>query len=339
MKLKLYLKDKILSIIIYLIEVIFIFIILNIFKLNNYINILILTINIITGLSILLINYYRKIPYYTNIINSLNKLDKKYLVIETIPNPNTYEETLINDILYDINKSMIENIKLKENNLIEFKEFVELWVHEVKIPIASLILKCHNNKDKISKDLLSIIRKIDNYADEVLYYVRSENTEKDFLINEVDLKEVIRNVNLKNKDDLLEQNIDLEITNINKKVYTDKKWLEYIINQIINNSIKYKKDNSSVIKIEAQEEKEIIKLIIEDNGIGISERDIKRVFEKSFTGENGREKVKSTGMGLYIVKKLIDKLGHTIEIDSKKNEYTKVIITFGKNNLFSVAKM
>ena len=339
MKLKLYLKDKTISIFIYLINIIFIFIVLNIFKINNYINILILIINLITGITLILINYYRKRSYYNELLNSLDKLDKKYLVVETIPNPNTYEETIINNVLYDINKSMIENIKLRENNLVEFKEFVELWVHEVKIPISSLVLKCHNNKDKISKDLLSIIRKIDNYADEVLYYVRSENTEKDFLINEVDLKEVIRNVNLKNKDDLLENNINLEIININKKIYTDKKWLEYIINQLINNCIKYKKDKDSIIKIEAIEDKESIKLIIEDNGIGINKKDISRIFEKSFTGENGRDKVKSTGLGLYIVKKLIDKLGHTIEIDSIKDKYTRVIITFGKNDLYNVTKM
>ena len=123
--------------------------------------------------------------------------------------------------------------------------------------------------------------------------------------------------------------------NINAlQVNTDKKWLEFILNQIVNNSIKYKKDNNSLIRIESIEEKEKIVLTIYDNGIGIPESDITRVFNKSFTGINGRDKVKSTGMGLYIIKNLCNKLGHNIYIQSKENKYTKVIIEFGKNNIY-----
>ena len=231
---------------------------------------------------------------------------------------------------------MIENINEYQKNVIEFKEFVELWIHEVKIPISSLVLKCHNNKEKYDNSFLSIIRRLDNIIDEILYYVRSENTEKDFAITEVDLKEVIRNVGIKNKDDLLENNISFEPDLKKSIVYTDKKWLEFIINQIINNSIKYKKDNNSLIKINSRENDDKVVLEIYDNGIGIPSKDIKRVFEKSFTGSNGRNKVKSTGMGLYIVKKLCDKLGHNIYIESKEKEYTKVIIEFGKNDIYNI---
>ncbi len=339
MKLSLYIKDKLPSILAYILKVSLLCLILKIFNLNNYILIIILLIELLTGLVILLINYLPKRKYFNSIIDNLEKLDKKYLILETIYKPINNEERIINDILYDINKSMIENIKAKENNLSEYKEFIELWIHEVKLPISSLVLKCHNNKEKYGNDLLYIVRKIDNYVDDVLYYVRSENPEKDFLINEVNLKEVIRNVSLKNKDDLLENKINLEVSKINNKVYTDKKWLEYIINQIINNSIKYKKEKDSFIKIETIEDKNSIKLIILDNGIGIPSKDITRIFEKTFTGSNGRDKTKSTGMGLYIVNKLIDKLGHKIEVESIKGKYTKIIISFGKNNLYNVTKM
>lgn len=339
MKLILYIKDKIFSILIYLFNVILLCMILKIFKLNNNVLLIIFFIELVIGIIILLINYIPKRNYYNYMIHNLQKLDKKFLILETIPEPFKNEEILINNILYDINKSMIENIKLKEKNLIEFKEFVELWIHEVKIPISSLILKCHNNKDKYGKDLINIINKIDNYVDEVLYYVRSENTEKDFLINEVDLKEVIRNVSLKNKDDLLDNKINIEVSIKNSKVYTDKKWLEYIVNQIINNSIKYKKEKDSFIKIESLEEKDKVKLIVFDNGIGIPSKDITRIFEKSFTGTNGRNKIKSTGMGLYIVHNLINKLGHKIEVESIQEKYTKTIITFGKNDMYNITKM
>lgn len=336
MKFKDYIKDKTICIFTYSINTIIIFLILKILKININIIIIIISILLFNGILLLIINYCRKKEYYTDMINMINKLDKKYLILETIPEPLTYEERIINNVLYAINKSMIENIRTKEKNITEFKEFIEIWVHEVKIPISSLVLKCHNNKEKYGNELINIVRKLDNYADNVLYYVRSENTEKDFCINEVNSKDIIRSVILKNKDDLLENNIDLIVDDINIKVYTDKKWIEYIINQIINNCIKYKKEKDSIIKISSISTNDYVCLIIYDNGIGIDYRDLKRVFDKSFTGANGRNKVKSTGMGLYIVKNLIDKLGHTINIDSNKNEYTEVKIKFGKNDLYKM---
>ena len=336
MKYRDYLKDNLVGIIIYLSTIILIVLILNAFKMPIFVSIICFCIFIICGISIITISYIKKNSFYKNYLSNLEKLSKKYLILETIPEPNTYEEKILVNSLYDINKSMIENINEYQRSTIEFKEFVELWIHEVKIPISSMVLKCHNNKEKYDKSFLSLIRRLDNQIDEVLYYVRSENTEKDFAIAEVSLKEVIRNVGLKNKDDLLESNIDFITDLKDLKISTDKKWLEFIINQIINNSIKYKKDKDSYIKISAFEQSEKKVLEIYDNGIGIPSKDLKRVFEKSFTGSNGREKVKSTGMGLYIVKKLCDKLGHNIKIESKEKDYTKVIIEFGKNEHYKI---
>ena len=338
MKYRDYLKDNLVGIIIYLSTIILIVLILNAFKMPIFVSIICFCIFIICGISIITISYIKKNSFYKNYLSNLEKLSKKYLILETIPAPNTYEEKILVNSLYDINKSMIENINEYQRSTIEFKEFVELWIHEVKIPISSMVLKCHNNKEKYDRAFLSLIRRLDNQIDEVLYYVRSENTEKDFAIAEVSLKEVIRNVGLKNKDDLLESNIDFITDLKDLKISTDKKWLLFIINQIINNSIKYKKDKDSYIKISAFEQSEKKVLEIYDNGIGIPSKDLKRVFEKSFTGSNGREKVKSTGMGLYIVKKLCDKLGHNIKIESKEKEYTKVIIEFGKYEHYKIVR-
>lgn len=338
MKYRDYLKDNLVDIIIYLSTIILIVLILNAFKMPIFVSIICFCIFIICGISIITISYIKKNSFYKNYLSNLEKLSKKYLILETIPEPNTYEEKILVNSLYDINKSMIENINEYQRSTIEFKEFVELWIHEVKIPISSMVLKCHNNKEKYDKAFLSLIRRLDNQIDEVLYYVRSENTEKDFAIAEVSLKEVVRNVGLKNKDDLLESNIDFITDLKDLKINTDKKWLEFIINQIINNSIKYKKGKDSYIKISAFEQVDKAIIEIEDNGIGIPSKDLKRVFDKSFTGSNGREKVKSTGMGLYIVKKLCDKLGHNIKIESKEKEYTKVIIEFGKYEHYKIVR-
>ena len=335
MKLVSYIKDKVISIVIYLLMVVLISLILKVFNLDKSVLIVIFLILIINGVMLILVNYFRKRIYYNNILGMLDKLDKKYLVLETVLEPTTYEEEIVNNILYDINKSMIENINIQKRSINEFKDYIEMWIHEVKLPIASMVLKCHNHKEVNSNELLSIIRRLDNDIDQILYYMRSEITEKDFIISEVSLKDIVRSVSLKNKDDLLENKIELEVNIDNECVYTDKKWMEFILNQIISNSIKYKKEKDSFIKITSNVSEDKVNLIVYDNGIGISKGDIKRVFDKSFTGKNGRDKIKSTGMGLYIVKNLCSKLGHNIYIESALDEYTKVIIEFGKNNYYN----
>ncbi len=234
---------------------------------------------------------------------------------------------------------MIENINSCKNQMEEFKEYIEMWIHEVKIPISSLILMAHNYKNRFDKTSIEQMKKIENYVEQVLYYVRSENSEKDYLIKKVALKKVVCDIALKNQQDLLENKIDLIVENVEKDIYTDSKWLEFILNQIINNSIKYRKNTTnSYIKITTKDSKEKICLIIEDNGIGIPKEDINKVFLKSFTGHNGRIKTKSTGIGLFIAKNLCKKLGHKIEIDSVQDEYTKVFITFYKNKYYEVVK-
>lgn len=337
MKLIKYLLDKIPQIIISIMGFTITIFMLNAFKVESTLKIAITIIFFIACIFNIGIDYFRKYKFYQSLSNTLDVLDKKYLILEMINKPNFYEGEIFYQTLYDINKSMIENVKEYNLSIIDFKEYVEMWIHEVKIPISSLTLLIHNNQEKIDKRYVEQIRKLDNYIDQILYYVRSENAEKDYIIKEKSLQEIIKNVVLKNKDDLLASKVKLDVNVNNIKVLTDAKWLEFILNQIINNSIKYKRNNvESYIKIIAKEDKEKTYLSIYDNGIGIPKKDIPRVFEKSFTGENGRITAKSTGMGLYIVKKLCDKLGHKINIESKKNEYTKITIIFYNNDFYKI---
>ena len=337
MKLGEYLLDKTPQIVISIIGYVITIFLLNAFKVGNDLKIAITIIFIIVVLLNIFIEYFRKHKFYINLLNILETLDKKYLILEMINKPNFYEGEIFYQTLYEINKSMIENVKEYNLSITDFKEYVEMWIHEVKIPISSLTLLNHNHQNQLDKRYIEQIRRLDNYIDQILYYVRSENAEKDYIIKEKDLREIIKNVALKNKDDLLENNVRIDVDIHNEKVLTDAKWLEFILNQIINNSIKYKKNNvDSYIKITSEEDKNQIYLSIYDNGIGIPEKDISRVFDKSFTGENGRTLAKSTGMGLYIAKKLCNKLGHKIIIESKIQEYTKVTIIFSKNDFYKI---
>ena len=337
MSLKKYLLDKFPQFLISIIGFIISILILNVFKVELSVKLAITIIFIIVVLLNTLFDFFRRYNFYQNLKNILNTLDQKYLVLEMLNIPDFYDGEIFYNTLYEINKSMIEKVKEYNLSITDFKEYVEMWIHEVKIPISSLILLSHNHKNQIDKRYIEQVRKLDNYIDQILYYVRSENAEKDYLIKEQNLQEIIKSVALKNKDDLLENNVRLEVDVKKKQILTDTKWLEFILNQIINNSIKYKRETTdSYIKITALEKESKIYLCILDNGIGIPKDNLSRVFDKSFTGLNGRKKAKSTGMGLYIAKKLCKKLGHIITIESKVGEYTKVTIIFSQNDFYKI---
>ena len=337
MSLKKYILDKIFPLIFSWLGFIIVILILNAFKVDNTLKLAVTIIFLIVSFFDFWYDYIRKNKFYKKLWKTLDSLDQKYLILEMLTKPSFYDGEIFYQALYEINKSMLENVKEYYLSITDFKEYVEMWIHEVKIPIASLTLLSHNNQNEVDKRYLEQLRKLDNYIDQILYYVRSENAERDYLIKEISLREIIKNVALKNQADLLENNVKLSVQVSDEKVLSDSKWLEFILNQIINNSIKYKKNiKDASIEIKVKEAKDKTYLMIQDNGIGILESDIKRVFDKSFTGENGRVRAKSTGMGLYIAKKLCDKLGHKITIESEFQKYTKVTIIFSKNNFYKI---
>ena len=339
MKFTSYLKDKLYYLISFFVSITFIFLMLVAFKVKLELIISVLLVVIIFSITNLLIDFFKKKTFYNNLLLNIENLDKAYLVLETLDKPNFYEGKILYQALYEINKSMSENVKNLKFQVDDFKEYVEMWIHEVKIPIASLVLMQHNNKDKFSKEQIRQIKRIENYVEQILYYVRQETAEKDYLITDVSLKRIVNKVLLKNKDDILENKINLIVDTLSYDVSTDSKWLEFIITQIINNSVKYKRNiKDSFIKIYVIEKSDKLDLVIEDNGIGINESDLPMFFKKSFTGQNVRTKSKSTGMGLFIAKSLCDKLGHKINVESEEGKYTKVIITFSKNNYYDVVK-
>lgn len=235
---------------------------------------------------------------------------------------------------------MVENVKKYCHATQDFKEYVEMWIHEIKLPIASMTLILHNYKEKypdVTERMTHHVNRVNNYLEQILYYVRSENAQKDYIISDCRLSKLIAAVAVKNKDDILENNIDFQVENADADVCTDSKWLEFILNQIISNSIKYrdeKKTDGSIIKIYVVKNDKSTVINIYDNGIGISSADLPRIFDKSFTGENGHAYSKATGMGMYIVKNLCEKLGHKITIESVKGEYTLVSIEFFKNDFY-----
>ncbi len=233
---------------------------------------------------------------------------------------------------------MQEHIKYFKNIQSEYQEYIETWVHEIKTPIASLMLIIDNNEDTVPISMKNEVKKVEDYIDQVLYYCRSSDVSKDYIVKSFELEKVVRKVIRKNASDFINKKIQLDIKNINNQIYSDPKWVEFILNQVINNAIKYSEKEIGKITIDSNVNKNNIILSIKDNGVGISARDINRVFEKGFTGENGRRFGKSTGIGLYLCKKLCDKLGLGLKLISKENEGTEVRIIFpiGKTNILSI---
>lgn len=331
-----YIKEKKENIILFIILVIILLFLLDLFGVNKYLTIMILSLLSIYFIVDFFTFYLKRKKYYDNFLNNLNLLDKKYLILETLEEPEFLDGKVFYDALYKIDKSMMENINNYRNETEDFKEYVEMWIHEIKIPIAGLMLMYHNNKT-VNKNFLDQLNSLDNLTDQILYYVRSNYAEKDFLIKEASMDKIINEVLLKNKDSILENHIDVTVDVKNVKVLTDSKWLVFILNQIINNSIKYCDNNrKSYIMFYIEDNEKETTLHIKDNGIGVNASDLKHVFDKSFTGENGRKMRNSTGFGLYISKKLIEKLGHKISATSEENKYFEIAITFGKNDLYKI---
>ena len=195
-----------------------------------------------------------------------------------------------------------------------------------------------NNKNEVTKSIEQELEKIENYIEQALFYARSNTVEKDYYIKKTSLEEMVKDSIKKNKNILIPEKITLTLHDLDFEVNTDSKWIEFILNQILQNSVKYKKqDHNLSLEIYAQQGKQNIILGIKDNGIGIKKGEIARVFEKGFTGTNGRKiGKKSTGIGLYLCKKLCDKLGLGIELNSIEEEGTEVKLVFPRGNFMEM---
>lgn len=297
-------------------------------KVSFIIILLVFCIWFVPLISYMIIEFVKYKNYFGEIDGILEKLDKKYLLPEIIKEADFIEGEKLNCILKDICRDMHENVKYYKDMQEDYREYIETWVHEIKTPIASAKLIIENNQNETTDKIDFEIDKIEGFVEQVLYYSRSNNVHKDYIIKQINLDNVVRDVVKRNYRDFIHKKIKLDIEDINETVYSDEKWIKFIINQIIGNSIKYSGSRASMISIYSVKKADSVMLTIEDNGVGIPRKDIDRVFEKGFTGENGRKFSKSTGMGLYLCQKLCSKLGLKISIRSEVNKGTKVSLIF-----------
>lgn len=330
MKFFCFLKEKIVQIVLLTFAIITIEIFLMIYSFDNFIKIYIPLIIFSLYTLGLLYEYFIKKKYYDTFENTLNQLEEKYLITEIMKKPNFIEGQILIDVLEQIDKAMHENVNKYKYLQEDYKEYIELWIHEIKLPLATSKMIIENNKNKVTKSIEIELDSIENYIEQALFYARSNTVEKDYYIKKCNLREIVNESIKKNKTSLIEEKVEIKIHDLDNIVNTDSKWVVFILNQLIQNSVKYRnKERISSIEIYSLTKKDNIVLYIKDNGIGIKKSELVRVFDKGFTGTNGRLSCKkSTGIGLYLCRKLCKKLGISIDINSIEDEGTKVKLIF-----------
>ena len=334
---KKFLKDKIIYIILLILTIISIEIFLIPYDVQLYIKIYVPVAICLAFFIGFFIEYYSKEQYYNTIKTRMEDLQEQYLITELLPKTNYVETKMMEDIIKDMGKSMLENVNMYKYLQEDYKDFIELWIHEIKIPIATSKMIIENNKNEVTENINEEIDKIENYTEQALFYARSNTVEKDYIIRKIELKDIVNASILKNKTQLIQNKISINTKELDKIVYTDSKWCIFIISKLLQNAIKYSQSENKQIEIYSKEQKENTVLYIKDNGIGINKKELSRVFEKGFTGENGRiTGKKSTGIGLYLCKKLCKKLCIGIEIKSEKELGTEVQLLFPKGSFFDI---
>lgn len=331
MKLKDYCKDKITRILGILVVLFALSEFLHIIG-NTFASILLIDLTIICILVMEnLIEWYRKKEYFKIIRERVENMEQPWLIAEILPVSYRIDDKLYQELLRLVGSSAIEQIHKIEDEEREYEEYIEEWIHEVKTPITSMRLMIENriaNNPILKKGLNIELGKIENNVERALYYARSEQMYKDYLIQKINLYNILVRAINKSRTIIMDSGIGVHIECENDiSIYGDEKWLIFLISQILLNSVKYRCDEEARILLSVLKSEKKIILKIWDNGMGIKSEELPRIFEKGFTGSNGRKNERSTGMGLYLVKKLCLKLGIDVWAESVFKEYTSIYLS------------
>ncbi|MDE5587986.1 MAG: sensor histidine kinase, partial [Acetatifactor sp.] len=233
----------------------------------------------------------------------MNELDQRYLFTECVPTPHDLYERKLFDLLRLSSKSMIETVSDAQAAGREYREYIEQWVHEIKTPITAAKLICRNTDSDTRRRLSKELAQIDAHVERALFYARTENPEKDFIISKIELSTICEEAIQAHRTLLIQNGVRVETENLDKNVYTDGKWVSFMLGQLLQNAARYRGEEP-VITLSGKRLGRQVQLAVQDNGIGIPDYELPRVFDRGFTGRNGRSRGGSTGMGLYLCKRL-----------------------------------
>lgn len=286
------------------------------------------TICIITAF---ITSYMRKKTFYNDLEESTDTFDDACNLASLVDEPAFIEGRIAYAAVASTIGTAKEQIEEAEHNSEEYREYIEAWIHETKTPIAAARLVSSNIAEPARQNMLRELDRIDAQVEQALYYARSSSVQNDYLIRKVSLGDVCRDVCKQNSRFLIENGCTpIFMIEDDLSVLADSQWLSFMLAQIIRNSAQY---GASQIEFKAAEAdidtpRERTILSIKDDGIGIAFADLPRIFERGFTGQNGRSGKRATGLGLYLVSKLARTLGYGIEVESAPGEGCEMRLIF-----------
>lgn len=253
----------------------------------------------------------------------LGKISEDPTYQEYFPEPADVVELRYQEILQKMKEKVARQQMQNSADYREMIEYYTMWAHQIKTPIAAMRLLLQQEESDRNRELLTELFKIEQYVLMVLQYLRLESESNDLVLERQSLDPVIRQAVRKYAPLFIRKKLALVYQPVNVEVLTDEKWLEFVLEQVLSNAIKYTRQGSVAIYMDDSEENT---LVIADTGIGIAAEDIPRIFEKGYTGYNGRYDKRSTGIGLYLCRKVLSRLSHTIRIESEVGTGTRVYI-------------
>lgn len=275
----------------------------------------------------IIVDYLKLNRYCKRLSELIGNNDLDFIV--SLPTHTSYEQKLLMKLIIQLKRNAEKKMEVFEEKKMEDIEFIETWVHEIKTPIAATKLIIENSLDNpTEKALYNIsdeIIKIEDMVQKTICYSQLNDFSRDCQISSVNLQKIVNKCLQNEYSNINNKYLELDIRSLNFEVNSDEKWLYFIVKQILDNAVKYSNENG-LIRIYGVNDLYNKKLFIKDSGIGIREEDMRRIFEKGYTGLNGRKKNVSTGVGLYLSYKLAKKLGHDIHISSVLKQGTKVEI-------------
>ncbi len=303
----------------------------------------------------LAIDFCRKRPFYRELAEASRSTGQALWLVGVLERPDFIEGEIVNDSLEAISKAANDGVAEYRRQVADYREYIETWVDEAKSPLAAVHLMLENLEDALedpalaspdgdpSRDASEKIRAVDDefrrvegYIEQALFYARSEAVERDYLIRRHSLRDLVAGAVKANASALIAARMAPVLENLDYEVFTDEKWMEFILGQVIQNSVKYARREGASISFTGRLadpglSTERVELEIADNGCGVSAADLPRVFDKGFTGENGRTGKRSTGIGLYLVKRLCDKMGVGIGATSREGDGFAITLRFSTN--------
>jgi len=242
--------------------------------------------------------------------------------LNKLPKPENSVETQIGEIIRGLDQMRMESEERRQRSYTEMSDYYTIWVHQIKTPVASLRLLLSEESEK-NKAALGEVFRVEEYVDMVLGYLRTEDISADMKFSDCSLDTIVKEQIHRYAPVFIEKKLTLSFENTGKHVLTDPKWLGFVIGQCLSNALKYTKTGGVRIFLSGPDSGT---LVIEDTGKGIRREDLPRIFEKGFTGYNGREENGSTGIGLYLSGKIMKKLNHGIYLESAVGQGTKVFL-------------